>query len=796
MRKIKRLAAAILTAALALSLIVVPASAAPGSFSDVSDKNTAVNADILRLMGVVSGTGGNMFKPYDTLTRAQFCVMMVNFLQKGEETPRYATRTIFSDVRGGHWARSYINLAATYCPIKEGEKEIPLISGVGDGRFMPDDEITLAEAATILLRALKYTSEQAGAVWPQGYMDLAKSIGLTEGVSAGTYENISRGQAAQLFVNALKCKTAEGKVYYETIGSKVEKKTIVLAVGVSTDDGSSTGAIRTTSSKNSEAYLPAHGDGNPTSLQGKRGDLVLDENEEIITFVPDDSTAITITLNGDAQAAYVKGSNGQQYTISADATVFTGTGGEGKGWLDSYKSLPSGTQITMYSEKGKITAIYSTTSTTTIDSDAVVIMDHATTATFHALTGGVTNFNIVKDRQSIRLNQIKPYDVVTYDQISNTLVVSDLRMTAVYTDPQPSPKTPTKLRLISGGQEIDVLQSAWDTIGDIKPGDSVSLLLTADGKVAGIVKPTPQARSTAIGVIEGGSVSIYLPNGSTMSLGKVSNASGIQNGQPVIVSAARDSFTVSRLPDKRAPGSFDLNKLKLGDLTVSSSVRIYEQVQGGNVTAVSRGDLAMETIPVDQIASYHVNSANIVDYIILTNVTGSAYIYGMMVGGYVVVEEATPGTDAWTDKDGKEHEAVPPTPEKTRYGWYLRSGTQEIEFSSATSYRGSSGDMVGVVVGKDRKGSNTIKEVVKLTAVKAEGSDFFESQGETYVTVKGQTYRISSGVECYYNRTGNKVAKENWLTDANRLDAIQTYSDSFTLYVDPIGQQVRIIVAN
>ena len=125
MRKIKRLAAAILTAALALSLIVVPASAAPGSFSDVSDKNTAVNADILRLMGVVSGTGGNMFKPYDTLTRAQFCVMMVNFLQKGEETPRYATRTIFSDVRGGHWARSYINLAATYCPIKETAASCP-----------------------------------------------------------------------------------------------------------------------------------------------------------------------------------------------------------------------------------------------------------------------------------------------------------------------------------------------------------------------------------------------------------------------------------------------------------------------------------------------------------------------------------------------------------------------------------------------------------------------------------------------------------------------------------------------
>ena len=87
MRTFKRLTAAILTAALALSLAVLPASAAPGSFIDVTDPNTAVNADILRLMGVVSGTGGNMFNPGGTLTRAQFCTMAVNFLQKGEEAP-------------------------------------------------------------------------------------------------------------------------------------------------------------------------------------------------------------------------------------------------------------------------------------------------------------------------------------------------------------------------------------------------------------------------------------------------------------------------------------------------------------------------------------------------------------------------------------------------------------------------------------------------------------------------------------------------------------------------------------
>ena len=55
------------------------------SFSDVTDSATALNADVLRLMGVVSGTGGNQFNPGQVLTRAQFCTMVVNFMGKGDD---------------------------------------------------------------------------------------------------------------------------------------------------------------------------------------------------------------------------------------------------------------------------------------------------------------------------------------------------------------------------------------------------------------------------------------------------------------------------------------------------------------------------------------------------------------------------------------------------------------------------------------------------------------------------------------------------------------------------------------
>ena len=48
--------------------------------------------------------------------------------------------------------------------------------------------------------------------------------------------------------------------------------------------------------------------------------------------------------------------------------------GESKDYLSAYAALTSGTQITMYSENGKIVAIYSTAGATTVDSDAVVVM--------------------------------------------------------------------------------------------------------------------------------------------------------------------------------------------------------------------------------------------------------------------------------------------------------------------------------------------------------------------------------------------------------------------------------------
>ena len=61
--RLKRLISCLLSAALLAGLLVFPPASASGSggFSDISDSTVADAAEMLRLLGVVDGTGGGAF---------------------------------------------------------------------------------------------------------------------------------------------------------------------------------------------------------------------------------------------------------------------------------------------------------------------------------------------------------------------------------------------------------------------------------------------------------------------------------------------------------------------------------------------------------------------------------------------------------------------------------------------------------------------------------------------------------------------------------------------------------------
>ncbi len=113
---------------LALSLSLAPSALALGAFADVTDAETAQNVEVLRLMGVIEGDNGS-FRPYGSLTRAEFCKMTVVLAGKRDASASYGGKTVFPDVKATHWASGYINYAAG--------KDAGLVHGLPDGTFLP-----------------------------------------------------------------------------------------------------------------------------------------------------------------------------------------------------------------------------------------------------------------------------------------------------------------------------------------------------------------------------------------------------------------------------------------------------------------------------------------------------------------------------------------------------------------------------------------------------------------------------------------------------------------------------------
>ncbi len=750
-----RLTTALIAASLVLSL-AVPVGATTSSFSDVSDSQTAVHADVLRLMGVVDGVGGNQFNPKGTLTRGAFCKMLVTYMGLEDSLALYETRTIFRDVPSSHWASPYVNLAASTPSGEEGM----LISGVGDGTFQPDSILTYAQAVTILVRVLGYSDSDTGAIWPQGYLNLAGSMGLTDGLSLAPDSQITRSQAAQLFVQALSTHTKDGSPYYESLGGIVMEDVMVLVTNVEAEDGQQ-GAIRTSAG----TYLPENTGVNPSALQGRRGVLVVNSKQELVAFLPDDSLSTTITLSGGAQATYVQASNGKRYTVNGTTPVFGyGEDSSESTYAERWMDFTAGAQLTLFLENGAVTAIYAGESQ--LAEEAIMVTGTPTRSTFYAITGGNTDFTIYRNGQEISVSKIVADDVVTYDPLLNRLLVSDLRISAVYESASPNSKTPTSIHIL--GHDFPVRDGAMEQSDSVKVGDTVCFLLTADGSIAAMKTTSVARRSTVYGIAGENSVEVSLPSGGTITLtGTNTIGSTLQNRLVTVSSYREGQITVTRVTGSKS-GDLDVGAMTLGGRTIAPDFSLYEEVLGGATVKLDASSLDMASIPQSDIAAYRLDASGNVDLIVLDGVTGDGYTYGKLI--------ETP-----TDKEADISNRLV-TVENSGNGT-----TPAISgLVCGTSFE--DGAFGGVTIGAGRATSSgyleTAGSVVTLTAIDGVSrADFFTVDGTTYVKAKGVSYQVSNQVECY------NTDSESWMT----YDQLRGYTDTLTVYIDPFSQTVRVI---
>ena len=730
----RRIITFLLAVCMTVSLLAVPAGAASGAtvtFSDIGDRSTAMAVESLRLLGVLDGYGDGTFRPGTVLNRAQFCKMAVYAMNGSSELSRYRTVTIFPDVKPSHWAAAYINMAA---------KGKDIISGYADGRFHPDRTVTVGQAVTILMRMLGYKDEDIGGIWPDSYMAEAATVGLTEGVSTNGSAGLTRAQAARLFLNLLRTQTKEGgTTFASTLGQTVQ------GVLLSADTEGGEGRLRLSTG----TYTLTEGKASNGMLNGMKGTLIVDSKSgRALTFVPEDLGSSKTVVLASAKATEMTDTSGNTYTVKSDTQVFQN--GEASSWGEAYTWLNAGTSVTLYLDAaGNVDYVFvggggNATS-------AVIVYEKGSTAGFASLAGGATGYTIYKNGVRASSGDMRKYDVATYSAVTNSIRVSDTRITGYYEDCSPNPSEPSKITVL--GHEFNVLPSAMQTVSKFRPGDQITLLLTEDNQVAGAVEATgTTASGNAIGIAEvsSGSATVNLLCGIQVKGSVKLSASDVErlNGQLVRVSSSRKGgLSLTRLTGG-VSGELNVAERKLGSRNLADNVVVFQN-DGSGLTAISLSQIADGSVPASQITYAGTDWAGRVKVIVLNSAIGGGYIFGRA--------NYTANYDEEGNREGNAQLSV-------EYGAGKSTPTFE------TGYVVRNGDIVGITIvtsgNTQRIGSLVYPDELRNVPNTA-------WSGKGAVTVNGRTYTVPASVPCYNTQT------KSWVT----LTEARAYADSATLYV-------------
>lgn len=797
----KRLTAALCALVLVLGLLPVPAAAAApdrAGFRDISDPKVAEAAELLRLLNVVDGTGNGRFNPAGALTRAEFCKLAVEMMGRGGEEPAQRSRTIFLDVGPEHWARGYINLASSItlggAPASgAGENAAAgerLIMGVGNGCFEPDRPITYGEAVAMLTRILGYTSGDvaSGVHWYDGYLGIAAPIGLTDGLSLTGDSRISRGQTALLFRNMLFTRSKGGSddksIYLvSALGGSIQDSAVILSVDTGADgDG---GSVVTSGGTYKTDRLSF-----PDNLTGTRGELVLDRAGRLLTILPEQTDTIRrANVQGQPQANQIPLSDGETLSVALDTVVWqsgesTSTTYE-KVWTNLYNGAPL---VVCTGRDGKVAYLYMASSSAASDNVMVArTKPNGTVNPFALLTRGESGYQIYKNGAPAALADLRQYDVAVYDSAAKILQVSDLKLTGRYENAAPNPTTPDRITIL--GVELKVLPGAVSDLAAFKPGDSVTLLLTARGEVAGVVDPSV-AKAAVVGVAKEVGTSaakveplipFYDADGASVVFtgnpGLSESAAAKLRGQLVKVSSSRaGQISLSRLTGSGARGNLDVAARTLNGVKLAENVALFERVGNSAPGRIDYDQLTRASIPASKILYVGKDSTGAINLLVFDDVTGDQFTYGF--ARYTAPQTSEPDEDGNVERLSNAKVSV------------INGGEGLGPLVCGTSFRHN--EPLGIAASIETSdGTPKLAGWVRLNKTAGVSRASFDLEAGT-VTVDDQIFPIAKTVISY-----NKTTSYWFEAGLSGVEAARAYAEKLTVYYDKApeyGGKIRMVV--
>lgn len=624
---------------IALTLIILTlCSTFTTSFAaEVSSEDIA---ETMKSLNIMSGYADGSLHLSDKLTRAQFAKIMVNASAYRNSVSSKSTTSPFKDVQYTSWAAPYVSVAVSN----------KLITGYPDASFKPDKNVTLEEAVTVALNLLRYTSEDFGSSWPYGQLSTATNIGLLKNSSAQAGTEITREDAMRLVYNMLNSNTKSGSAYIASLGFELLEDVILIAT--SREDSSvARGKISTSSGtyKISDTFN--------TENTGKKGNAILNNNDEIICFVPSNQQVTTYTayaaIDGDIIVASLGGYT-EALGLSENTTVYY------KGEKTSVQNIVSDISV------GDIVKVSKSSSGNidfaVISGNKMVGPAIATNGTdwSNSFNVDILNVTVMRNGNKASVSDININDVLYYSESLNTLWAYNNKITGIYTSAAPNKDQPSSVTISGKEYSLETINAfnKLSSKGTFDIGDTVTLLLGKDGKIADVVSPT-ETKVNVIGYLtESGTkevtntsgysynvnyIKIVTTDGDVLEYEASKDYSSSLN-RVVSVKFSNGLAVASRASGGSLSGTFDWGNKKLGSTTIASDIKVMDV---GTVDSSVDSEYII-TYP-QRINNVKINSSDIlyyskndngeIDNIIFNNVTGDSLKYGIVVDADVTVGE-------------------------------------------------------------------------------------------------------------------------------------------------------------
>lgn len=746
-----------------LSLLLILCVILSCSVISVNAETVEKDYSILKLLNIMVGDANGDMRWNDNVTRAEFTKVAMTISNFRKSIPASQKTSPFADVPYKHWASSYIRAG-----VDNG-----IVQGYPDSTFKPDNNVLYEEALTILLKVLGYSNSDFGSSYPYGQYSLANNIDLTDEISVNLGDTLTRKDVADLLINALETNFKGSTVSPYSNFDVAKLEDVILLATYKEDESIPVDRIKT--SMGTYKF-----DIDLSSNINRKGTIILKDGDTIIYFNPENGDEINeyavYSVLSDGVVTYKNG-DFSQFTI-ADNTVT---------YINNNPTTFVAVKSTL--EMGDLISVVRTNSGE-IDYISIVKGDfegpfiYASEMLLSSKIGDVNDYLMMKNGNIITVDELDKNDVYYFYQNLKILMAYDTKVTGVYSSATPNQDAPAMVEVSGKVYEIESTDAFRDlsSSGIFKYGDTVTLLLGKDKKIAGVVTSDEVVGKNVGYLIDAGTklyetdndkevtdyyITILTPDGETETYKAKRDFESYKNSI-VEVEFEGEKAVITRLRDSnvKASGVFNAESFTFGKYVVSKNVKILDvSTTNSNDTAlyvtVEPQRIDGVNLSFDSVLYCETNEKNAITKLILKGVTNDYYSYG-----YVTK----------VDKNSE-----------------MMMGTYKYTFDGSIKTYTSQGSIFGVNAGPAKiligaMGIESMQNISKINGVVSEINN-------TYVTVGNNHYLLADDVKIFYRNYDwdyMLLTVEDISDEDSDYQISGVYHDKST----KSGGRVRIIVVN